>query len=122
MAVPARPDDPSVGDDGWAQIDLADAAAAPGEEVLARLKVDEHGLGAEEAARRLELVGPNAVRTQRVRWWVVLGRQLPSALLLLLLIIATISFIVGDPADSMILLVSVGLRFVNEYRTQLAAT
>jgi Mg2+-importing ATPase len=104
---------------------LFEAATLSADETLARLEVGELGLPASEAARRLAVVGPNAVRTRRLRWWVVLGRQLRSPLLLLLLVTATISFIVGDQADSLIigviLLVSVGLGFVNEYRAQLAA-
>ncbi|HYL53320.1 MAG TPA: magnesium-translocating P-type ATPase [Acidimicrobiia bacterium] len=93
--------------------------------MCARLGVSERGLSAGEVARRLETEGPNAVRTHRVRWWAVLGRQLRSPLLLLLLVTALISFFVGDRSDSVIigviLLASVGLGFVNEYRAQLAA-
>ncbi|MHB8682169.1 MAG: magnesium-translocating P-type ATPase [Acidimicrobiales bacterium] len=104
---------------------MPEAATLPCEVVLARLEVSEVGLGIEEAARRLTIGGPNAVLTHRLRWWVVLGRQLRSALLLLLLVTATISFFVGDRSDaliiSVILLLSVGLGFVNEYRAQLAA-
>jgi Mg2+-importing ATPase len=125
VAVLARPSDASVGHETWAQVSLAEAAALSCDAVLARLGVSEVGLKAGEAARRLAVGGPNAVRTHRLRWWVVLGRQLRSALLLLLLVTATISFFVGDRSDALIigviLLVSVGLGFVNEYRAQLAA-
>ncbi len=41
-----------------------------------------------QAAGRLRAVGPNAVRSHRARAWPVLVRQLPSALLLLLLVTA----------------------------------
>lgn len=121
----ARPGDGSVGAEGWSQISLAEAAALSRDEVLARLEVGAIGLTAGESARRLAALGPNAVLTHRLRWWAVLGRQLRSALLLLLLVTALISFFVGDRSDALIigviLLVSVGLGFANEYRAQLAA-
>ena len=112
-------------DERWARVSVFDTAALSPDETLASLEAGEFGLSAGEAARRLAEVGPNAVRIHRLRWWVVLGRQVRSPLLLLLFVTATISFIVGDQADSLIisviLLVSVGLGFVNEYRAQLAA-
>ena len=96
VAVLARPSDASIGDETWAQVGLAEAAALSGDAVLARLGVSQAGLGAGEAARRLAIGGPNTVRTHRLRWWVVLARQLRSALLLLLVVTATVSFFVGD--------------------------
>jgi P-type Mg2+ transporter len=83
------------------------------------------GLSGSEAARRLAEFGPNAVRTHRARAWTVLGRQLRSPLLLLLLITASLSFFLGDRADALIiggiLALSIGLGFFNEYRAELAA-
>ncbi len=118
---------PGAGDPepGWSGLGCAEAAVVGPDGVLERLGVGPAGLGADEVARRRALVGPNAVRTHRTRWWVVLGRQLRSALLLLLAITAVVSFFVGDRSDAAIiaaiLLLSVGLGFVNELRAELAA-
>jgi P-type Mg2+ transporter len=125
VRVFSRSADAVVTGEGWAQVSVAEAAALPCDAVFARLGAGETGLTAGEAARRLAVVGANAVRTHRLRWWAVLGRQLRSALLLLLFATASISFFVGERSDSLIigliLLVSVGLGFVNEYRAQLAS-
>ena len=65
------------------------------------------------------------IAVHRVRPLSVLARQLRSALLLLLVITAAVSFFVGDRTNAaiiaLILVVSVGLGFVNEYRAELAA-
>jgi P-type Mg2+ transporter len=94
-------------------------------EVVTALGSSTGGLSGSEAARRLAVFGPNAVRTHRARSWTVLGRQLRSPLLLLLLITASLSFFLGDSADALIiggiLALSIGLGFFNEYRAELAA-
>jgi Mg2+-importing ATPase len=55
----------------------------------------------------------------------VLGRQLRSALLVLLVITATIAFVLGDHADAIIiaLILTAGVSpgFVNEYLAERAA-
>ena len=83
------------------------------------------GLSRSQAATRLAAVGPNAVATHQVRAWNVLVRQLRSALLVLLVLTATIAFVLGDRTDAiviaLILTASVGLGFVNEYRAERAA-
>jgi Mg2+-importing ATPase len=94
-------------------------------DVLARLDSGRAGLTAAEAARRLRRNGPNAVRSHRARAVPVLGRQLRSPLLILLAVTACASFYVGERGDAVIigviLLASVGLGFVNEYRAEKAA-
>jgi P-type Mg2+ transporter len=94
-------------------------------DVLARLDSGRAGLTAAEAARRLRANGPNAVRSHRARAVPVLGRQLRSPLLILLAVTACASFYVGERSDAVIigviLLASVGLGFVNEYRAEKAA-
>ncbi|GAA1448878.1 magnesium-translocating P-type ATPase [Leifsonia poae] len=104
---------------------LRDAAARPQGEVLERVGSGPEGLSSSEAAARLATVGPNAIRGHRARPWRVLGRQLKSPILLLLLVTAIVSAFVGDAANSVIifviLVVSVGLGFVNEFRAERAA-
>jgi P-type Mg2+ transporter len=99
----------------------ADAAARPVLAVVSALTSDaDTGLSAVEAARRLVEVGPNALRSHRASALAVLGRQFKSALLVLLLVTAAVSFILGERSDAVIigaiLTASVGLGFVNEYR------
>src|ERR1700740_2578316 len=97
----------------------AAAAFSPGD-VLARWGTGPGGLAEGEAARRLRAVGPNAVRSHRARAWPVLMNQLRSPLLALLAVTALASAFLGQGSDAviigMILLASVGLGFVNEYK------
>lgn len=105
--------------DSWG-VPVAEAAALPAGEVLDRLDSAAEGLAADEAARRLRVLGPNAVRTHHAQPWRILGRQLRSPVLILLAVTATVSFFLGQRTDTVvigvILLASVGMGFVNEYR------
>jgi Mg2+-importing ATPase len=105
--------------------DLLDAAKAPADQVLAQLGSSPAGLTGEEAGRRLQREGANAVRTHRVTALQVLWRQLNSPLLLLLAATAAVSFVLGDQTDATvigaILVLSVGLGFANEYRAERTA-
>ncbi len=100
------------------------AAAMPVGEVLAAMGSSARGLDEAEVRRRRAVVGPNAVRTHRVSALGVLARQFRSALLGLLLAAAAVSFFVGQRTDAVvigvILAISVGLGFVNEYRAERA--
>jgi len=106
-------------------MDVSAAAAAPAEQVLHAVGTTAGGLTQAEAARRLAVAGPNAVRTHQARLLPVLARQLRSPLLLLLAVTAAASYFVGERSDAviigMILAASVGLGFGNEYRAEKAA-
>ncbi|MFD0332108.1 HAD-IC family P-type ATPase [Streptacidiphilus monticola] len=106
-------------------LSAATAAALEPAAVLAALGAEPAGLTGAEAARRLTAVGPNAVRTHQVRALAVLARQLRSALLLLLVVTATVSFFFGERTDAVIigsiLLLSIALGFANEYRAEKSA-
>jgi len=110
---------------GLAPLDMAAAGSLEAADVLARLGSTKEGLAEAEAARRLRAVGPNAVRSHRARAFPVLGRQLRSPLFILLAVTALASFFVGERSDALIigviLLASVGLGFVNEYRAEKVA-
>ncbi len=99
---------------------MTTAGGLPADAVFARLESSEHGLSAADAADRLRSVGPNVLRVTRVSAWRVLLRQMRSPLLGLLLAAALISGLTGDPIDAVIIacivLLSIGLGFVNEYR------
>ncbi|MEO9176713.1 MAG: magnesium-translocating P-type ATPase [Gaiellales bacterium] len=99
---------------------LSDAAALPADDVLARVRSADSGLSAAEATARLQTFGANALGVHRVTAFTVFLRQVRNPLLLLLLAAAGISGVTGDPTDAAIIaaivLLSVGLGFVNEFR------
>jgi P-type Mg2+ transporter len=103
----------------------ARVASASTSEVLTWLDASVDGLSSTEAAARLAIHGPNAVRTHAVSALVILGRQLRSALLVLLAGTAVLSYFLGDSTQAVIigiiLLASIGLGFVNEYRAEKTA-
>ncbi|HXT46208.1 MAG TPA: magnesium-translocating P-type ATPase [Pseudonocardiaceae bacterium] len=106
--------------------DIVSAAARSGDDVLRQLGVSaETGLSSAEVGRRRAQYGPNAVTSHRARLWPVLWHQLRSPLLGLLLTAAVASYFVGERSDAVIIGVivalSVGLGFVNEYRAEKAA-
>ena len=117
--------DLNLREDTALQLPMTDAAALAPEQVLERLGSNQRGLAEEEAAARLAQLGPNAVRTHRANAWAVLGRQFASPILILLIATAALSLFLGDATNSIvigvILLVSVGLGFANEYRAELAS-
>jgi P-type Mg2+ transporter len=106
------------------ELDLAAAACLGGDEVLSRLSSGPGGLSSAEAAERLRQFGPNALATHRVRPAVVLFRQLRNPVLILLLGAALVSGLTGGGTNALIITVivalSVGLGFVNEYRAETA--
>lgn len=103
----------------------AQVGSVPLDKVVGRLASSTDGLSSAEAAARLLAHGPNAVRTHRVSALAVLGRQLRSALLVLLAATAALSFFLGESSQAIIigviLVASVGLGFFNEYRAERTA-
>jgi Mg2+-importing ATPase len=101
-------------------LDASSAATLPADTVLARLGTVNTGLGTAEAAARLTAYGPNVLSIRRVSPVAILWRQLRNPLLLLLLAAAAVSGLTGDPTDAAIIaaivVLSVGLGFVNEFR------
>ncbi|GAA4044014.1 magnesium-translocating P-type ATPase [Arthrobacter methylotrophus] len=107
------------------QLPITEAACLQPDQVLDHLGSSPAGLTNEEASERLAELGPNAVRTHRANGWAVLGRQFASPILILLIITAGLSLFLGDATNSIvigvILLVSVGLGFTNEFRAERAS-
>src|SRR5215470_11365116 len=105
--------------------DIAAASSMPAAEVLERLGTSERVLTSGEAAARLSGYGLNAVVSHRARAWPVLWHQLKSPLLGLLAVAAVASFFVGERSGAVIigviLVLSIGLGFGNEYRAERAA-
>lgn len=102
----------------------AEFASAALPDVLKRLDTSTDGLSSGQASMRLARTGPNSVRTHRVSAWAVLRRQLNNAVLALLAGTAILSYFLGDSTQAVIigiiLFVSVGLGFLNEYRAERA--
>jgi len=105
-------------------LDLVAASRRPVAEVLEALGSTEQGLADTEAAARRASFGPNVIATHRVTPLGVLVRQLRNPLLILLLAAAAISAATGSTTDggiiAAIVVLSVGLGFVNEYRSEVA--
>ncbi|WAX57676.1 magnesium-translocating P-type ATPase [Jatrophihabitans cynanchi] len=106
-------------------LDVSSAATLPAEQVAERLGTTERGLTSAQVRERQLRYGQNAVASHRTRALVVLGRQLRSPLLFLLVAAAAASYFVGERSDAVIIAVivtlSVGLGFGNEYRAERAA-
>lgn len=102
------------------------AASVSVPDVLSRLGVGaQEGLSTDQIAHRQLQFGPNAVSSHRARLLPVLWHQLRSPLLGLLTAAAVASYFVGERGSAVIIAVilglSVGLGFFNEYRAEKAA-
>jgi Mg2+-importing ATPase len=98
-----------------------DAAA-----VFRRLETSENGLSQEEAERRLEQYGPNVVaQEQQHRRLKILLHACLNPLVILLLLLAAVSLMTGDPRAATVMLsmvvLGVALRFIQESRADDAA-
>ncbi len=106
------------------ELDLAEAAGLPADEVLARLGSGPEGLTSDVVTELLRRFGPNVLGTHRVRAGAVLLRQIRNPILILLLAAALVSGLTGGGTNAVIIAVivalSVGLGFFNEYRAELA--
>jgi Mg2+-importing ATPase len=96
------------------------------ESLQAALRSDSAGLGEEEAARRRTIYGPNVLRPHRERAVALqFLSRFGNPLILLLLAAATISAFTGDVASfviiALVVVLSVTLDFVQEYRAGQAA-
>jgi Ca2+-transporting ATPase len=96
------------------------------EEVAQRLQTSpQSGLSAAEAADRLARFGPNALQEKRARSpWRMLFDQFADFMIIVLIVAAIISGIVGDVEDTVAIIVIVILNavigFVQEYRAERA--
>jgi Ca2+-transporting ATPase len=93
--------------------------------VLAHLQAMPTGLTGTEAARRLLEHGPNELQAaHRVSPWVLLLEQFKNILILILLVAAGLSALLGHGVEAIaitiIVLFAVGLGFVQEYRAERA--
>jgi Mg2+-importing ATPase len=109
---------------GWSSLTLGASAELSEDDVLGRLGSTPDGLSHDQASARLAEVGANALRSHGARPFAVLLRQLRNPLLILLVAAALTSFVVGERTSALIIVLiiclSVGLGFFNEYRSELA--
>ncbi|HET9229147.1 MAG TPA: cation-translocating P-type ATPase [Thermoanaerobaculia bacterium] len=102
----------------WYQLDVP--------AVLERLGTDAgRGLSAEEAARRLQERGPNELQAaERISPWTVLAGQFKNVLVVVLIAAVAMSAVLGHTVEAVvigaILLLSVLLGFIQEYRAERA--
>ncbi|MGD8245201.1 MAG: cation-transporting P-type ATPase, partial [Anaerolineae bacterium] len=85
----------------------------------------ENGLSQAEAERRLAEDGPNELTERGLRSpWRILAAQFTEVMVVVLIVAAAIAFAVGDPKDTIAILVIVvlnaALGFTQEYRAERA--
>jgi Ca2+-transporting ATPase len=85
----------------------------------------ERGLSESEAGKRLLRYGPNRIRSvHKEKWQWILFRQFTDVLIIILLIAAAISFIIGEKGDAVTILVIVILNgllgFMQEFKAEKA--
>jgi Mg2+-importing ATPase len=106
------------------ELDLEKSAAIACEETFKLLACAPDGLTSSEAATRLTHYGPNVLTTHKVHASAVLFRQIRNPILLLLLGAALVSGLTGGGTNAIIIAVivalSVGLGFFNEYAAEVA--
>jgi Mg2+-importing ATPase len=105
---------------------LTEASSKPGEGVLQMLGTTPAGLTEAEAADRIEKYGPNEVAYEKKHtWWHRLYTASRNPLVILLIVLAVLSFATGDvrAGTVMLLMVVLGLslRFVQETKADNAA-
>ena len=94
-------------------------------ELMTLLESSPAGLTAEEAHKRLELVGPNQLREGRTRsLWRMLLEQYQNPMIVLLLVAALVAIAIGEWQDSLVILVIVLLNsligLIQDYRAEKA--
>jgi Mg2+-importing ATPase len=100
---------------------LVELCAPPPEEALKALTATERGLSQEEVEHRRQTFGPNDVALKREGFWPRTFHRFANPLVIQLLIIAGVSFLMGDLRAAFvvfgILLISVALSIVQEERS-----
>lgn len=84
----------------------------------------KNGLCQDEAMNRLKTYGRNELLTSRVKWWVILFRQLKSPFIYLLAAAAVLAFILGEEIDALMILLFIAINtilgFMQEFKSEQA--
>ena len=104
---------------------VADAHTLTTEELYGRLQTSPEGLASQEAARRLDEYGPNELRAvHRISRWAIFAAQFKNVLIVILLVATALSAVLGHGVEAVVITVivlfSVVLGFVQEYRAERA--
>src|SRR6266404_3048766 len=105
---------------------VTEASSKPSEQVFQMLGTAPAGLTEAEAAERVQKYGPNEVAYEKKHsWWHRLYTASRNPLVILLTVLAVISFATGDVATGIIIvamvLLGLSLRFIQETRADNAA-
>jgi Mg2+-importing ATPase len=105
---------------------LVEMARLERAEVFTRMKTSSEGLSEADAEKRLAEAGPNVIASEKHRgWFWRLLTATRNPLVILLIVLATISFATGDAhagtVMSLMVILGVSLRFVQEARADAAA-
>jgi P-type Mg2+ transporter len=128
---PAQPDEPAIhakttNRNIRVSAAVLDAAGKDGDELLRSLRTTAAGLTQAEAEERERTTGPNEVAQERREGWPVrLLKIIRNPLVILLTTLSAVSFSTGDARAGTVMagmvLLSVGLRFMQEARADAAA-
>ena len=105
---------------------LIDSATMEIDAVLAKLSTRHEGLTSDDARTRFAKYGPNELaKDQQTSLLMLFWRAVLNPLVILLLVLATISFATRDPRAgtmlSLMIIISVGLRLIQEAKAGRAA-
>ena len=105
---------------------VIDASRMPDEELLLKLQTVPRGLTEAAAEERARTVGPNEVAQEKPQTWPIrLLKIIRNPLVILLATLSAVSFATGDARAgtvmAMMVVLSVGLRFLQEARADAAA-
>src|ERR1044072_6130792 len=95
------------------------------EDVLKELQSNIDGLTEEEVANRMQKYGPNQLQEKKKRpVWLLFLMQFKDVMILILMVAAIISAVVGDVKDMIVILIIIIINavvgFVKEYRAEKA--
>lgn len=90
--------------------------------IFEKLHSSSDGLSNQEAIKRQTQFGLNQIKSQEIKWWDIIFRQLKSPFLYLLLFAALLGLVFGELLDSVIIilfvLINTFLGFYQEYRSE----
>jgi Ca2+-transporting ATPase len=95
------------------------------DDIFKELQSNADGLTTDEAAKRIQQYGPNQLQEKKKKpAWVLLLMQFKDVMILILMVAAVISAVVGDLKDMIVILIIVIINaivgFVQEYRAEKA--